>query len=70
MNWDNQLSSILSVAEGSVAKMRVRTFRLLLFYLLVLLEIKSIYSYWGECGFKLKHDNSEGERFHCAYCCY
>lgn len=28
MNWDNQLSSILSVAEGSVAKMRVSRFKL------------------------------------------
>lgn len=39
MNWDNQLSSILSVADGSVAKMRVSTFKY--FYLYVLIHTEA-----------------------------
>lgn len=43
MNWDSQLSSILSVADGSVAKMRVSTLKLTLSNSLVLLEVAETY---------------------------
>lgn len=49
MNWDNQLSSILSVADGSVAKMRVSTFKY--FYLYVLIHT--------EAGFFFLHHSEQ-----------
>lgn len=61
MNWDNQLSSILSVADGSVAKMRVSRFKMP--YLLDLLAITETHfiSMKGVCN------TGESSLWSCGY---
>ena len=45
MNWDNQLSSMISAADGSVAKMRVRIIIKLIYHTLVIYGLGGVLFY-------------------------